>query len=68
VFLTLTCDHAEDVSLENRKLSFGAVELAQAQGDFNVLNERGRREMRVHLHDLARGIGTLTEAVELALT
>jgi transaldolase/glucose-6-phosphate isomerase len=68
VFLTLTCDHAEDVPLENRKLSFGTVELAQAQGDFDVLNERGRRAMRVHLHDLSRGIGTLTEAVERALT
>src|SRR5207302_4211158 len=67
VFLTLTCDHAEDVTLENRKLSFGAFELAQAQGDFEVLNERGRRAMRVHLHDLARGLGLLAQAVEQAL-
>ncbi|HEX3429660.1 MAG TPA: bifunctional transaldolase/phosoglucose isomerase [Rhizomicrobium sp.] len=67
VFLTLTCDHAEDVPLENRKLSFGAVELAQAQGDFAVLNDRGRRAVRVHLHDVARGLGTLTAAVEQAL-
>jgi transaldolase/glucose-6-phosphate isomerase len=68
VFLTLTCDHAEDVQLENRKLSFGAVELAQAQGDFEVMNERGRRAMRVHLHDLSSGLGALTRAVEQALT
>jgi transaldolase/glucose-6-phosphate isomerase len=67
VFLTLTCDHAEDVPLENRKLSFGDVELAQAQGDSEVLNERGRRAMRVHLHDTSRGLGALTEAVERAL-
>jgi transaldolase/glucose-6-phosphate isomerase len=67
VFLTLTCDHAEDVPLENRKLSFGAVELAQAQGDFDVLNERGRRAMRVHLHDLSHGLGALAEAVDQAL-
>ena len=67
VFLTLTCDHKEDVPLENRKLSFGAVELAQAQGDFDVLNERGRRAMRVHLHDLPSGLGALATAFEQAL-
>ena len=67
VFLTLTCDHAEDVPLENRKLSFGAVELAQAQGDFEVLNERSRRAMRVHLDNLSRGLGALREAFEQAL-
>jgi len=67
VFLTLTCDHTEDVPLENRKLSFGAVELAQAQGDFDVLNERGRRAMRVHLHDLPRGLTTLADAIDQVL-
>jgi transaldolase/glucose-6-phosphate isomerase len=67
-FLTVTCDHAEDVPLENRKLSFGAVELAQAQGDFDVLNERGRRAMHVHLHDLSRGLGALAEAIDQALS
>jgi transaldolase / glucose-6-phosphate isomerase len=67
VFLTLTCDHTEDVPLENRKLSFGAVELAQAQGDFDVLNERGRRALRVHLHDVPRGLGALASAFEQAL-
>lgn len=67
VFLTLTCDHREDVPIENRTLSFGAVELAQAQGDFEVLTERGRRAMRVHLHDLSRGLDTLANAFEQAL-
>jgi transaldolase/glucose-6-phosphate isomerase len=67
VFLTLTCDHAVDVPLENRKLSFGAVELAQAQGDFDVLTERGRRAMRVHLHDVSRGLGALSDAVTQVL-
>ncbi len=67
VFLTLTCDHAVDVPLENRKLSFGAVELAQAQGDFDVLTERGRRALRVHLHDVSRGLGALSDAVTQVL-
>jgi len=67
VFLTLTCDHAEDVPLENRKLSFGSVQLAQAQGDFEVLNERKRRAVRLHLHDLPRGLTALKAAFGQAL-
>jgi transaldolase/glucose-6-phosphate isomerase len=67
VFLTLTCDHADDVPVANRKLSFAAVELAQAVGDFEVLNERRRRAIRVHVHDLPRGLNVLRDAVEQAL-
>ena len=68
VFVTLTCDHADDVPMENRKLTFGAVELAQAQGDFEVLKERGRRAIRIHMHDLPRGLDALGKAVEQALS
>ena len=67
VFLTLTCDHAEDVPLEDRKLTFGTVELAQALGDFDVLKERGRRAMRLHLHDLSKGLDALAAALDEAL-
>ena len=31
--------------------SFGIVKAAQARGDFDVLAERGRRALRVHLKD-----------------
>jgi transaldolase/glucose-6-phosphate isomerase len=67
VFITLTCDHAEDVPVANRKLSFAAVELAQAVGDFEVLNDRHRRAVRVHVHDLGHGLSVLKDAVEQAL-
>jgi transaldolase/glucose-6-phosphate isomerase len=67
VFLIITCNHAEDVTVENRKLSFGTVQLAQAQGDFDVLNDRNRRVLRVHLHDLERGLDTLKSAFNEAL-
>ena len=67
VFLTLTCDYAEDVPVANRKLSFGAVELAQAVGDFEVLNDRHRRAVRVHVRDLEQGLGVLKDAVAQAL-
>ncbi|HEY3639406.1 MAG TPA: bifunctional transaldolase/phosoglucose isomerase [Rhizomicrobium sp.] len=67
VFLTLTCDHAEDVPVANRKLTFGTVQLAQAQGDFEVLNDRKRRVLRIHLHDLQRGLDALKTAMTAAL-
>jgi transaldolase/glucose-6-phosphate isomerase len=67
VFLTITCDHAEDVSVANRRLTFGVVQLAQAQGDFDVLNDRKRRVLRIHLHDPARGLDALTKAFNEAL-
>jgi transaldolase/glucose-6-phosphate isomerase len=67
VFLTLTCDHAEDLPLANRKLTFGSVQLAQAVGDFEVLNDRKRRVVRLHLHDLPRGLDAIKDAVAQAL-
>ena len=67
VFLTLTCDHAEDATFENRKLDFRRGQLAQAQGDFDVLNDRKRRALRIHLHDLERGLEALKKAFREAL-
>lgn len=49
VFLQITCDDAEDVSVPGRKYSFGIVKAAQALGDLRVLAERRRRLLRVHL-------------------
>jgi hypothetical protein len=44
------------------------VKAAQARGDFQVLAERGRRALRVHLgSDLAAGLRTLQDAVKQAL-
>jgi transaldolase/glucose-6-phosphate isomerase len=67
VFLTITCDHAQDVAIPGRKASFGTVQLAQALGDCAVLNERGRRSMRIHLHDADKDLGMLAEAIDEAL-
>jgi transaldolase/glucose-6-phosphate isomerase len=67
VFLEITCDHPHDLSIPGRKASFGVVEKAQALGDLAVLNERGRRALRVHLKDPESGLASLREAVEEAL-
>jgi len=68
VFLQITAAHALDIAVPQRKYSFGAVIDATAQGDFAVLNERGRRAMRVHLGaDVGAGLVRLRDAVRAAL-
>jgi transaldolase/glucose-6-phosphate isomerase len=68
VFLQVTCDDARDVQVPGRGYSFGAVKAAQARGDFDVLAERGRRLLRVHLGaDVQAGLTTLQAALETAL-
>ena len=49
VFLQVTCDDAVDLPVPEQKYTFGVVKAAQARGDFQVLVERGRRALRVHL-------------------
>ncbi|HST09545.1 MAG TPA: bifunctional transaldolase/phosoglucose isomerase, partial [Terriglobales bacterium] len=68
VFLQLTCDDAKDLPVPGQKYTFGVVKAAQARGDFQVLVERGRRALRVHLGaDLAAGLRTLQAAIKEAL-
>jgi transaldolase/glucose-6-phosphate isomerase len=68
VFLQVTCDDALDLPVPGQKFTFGVVKAAQARGDFQVLIERGRRALRVHLgRDVNAGLATLTTAVQKAL-
>ena len=39
-----------------QKFTFGVVKAAQARGDFQVLADRKRRALRVHLHDVESGL------------
>ena len=67
VFLQITCDDAHDLQVPGRSFTFGVVKAAQARGDLGVLEERGRRALRVHLGpDVAAGLNALQEAVEAA--
>jgi transaldolase / glucose-6-phosphate isomerase len=49
VFLQITCDDAKDLPVPGAKYTFGIVKAAQARGDFQVLADRGRRALRIHL-------------------
>jgi transaldolase/glucose-6-phosphate isomerase len=68
VFLQITCDDALDLPVPGQKYTFGVVKAAQARGDFQVMVERGRRALRVHLGpDVAAGLRTLQRAITVAL-
>ncbi len=68
VVLQITCDDANDLQVPGQKFTFGVVKAAQARGDFQVLSDRGRRALRVHLGaDVAAGLQTLQAAMTDAL-
>lgn len=68
VFLQITCDDAKDIPVPGQKYTFGIVKAAQARGDFQVLAERDRRALRIHLPaDVAAGLKQLGEAIRHAL-
>lgn len=67
VFLQVTCDDRADLPVPGQKFTFGVVKAAQARGDFQVLADRNRRALRVHLHDVESGLTALESAVKKAL-
>jgi transaldolase / glucose-6-phosphate isomerase len=68
VFLQVTCDDAQDLPVPGQKYTFGVVKAAQARGDFQVLADRKRRALRVHLgSDVKAGLTKLTDLVKQVL-
>lgn len=63
VFLQITSDDAEDFPVPEQKYTFGVVKAAQARGDFQVLLDRDRRALRVHID----GSQSVSEGLELLL-
>jgi transaldolase/glucose-6-phosphate isomerase len=64
VFLQITSDDEFDLQVPEQKYTFGIVKAAQARGDFQVLLDRGRRALRVHLRkDVAAGLRQLSELI-----
>ena len=64
VVIQITCDDAADLPVPGQKYTFGVVKAAQARGDLQVLEERGRRALRVHLgKDVKAGLALVRRAV-----
>jgi len=67
VFLQITCEDAVDLPVPGHGYTFGVVKAAQARGDFEVLAERERRALRVHLgKDTVQGLQQLWRLVAAA--
>ena len=65
VFLQITCDDAHDLPVPGQNYTFGIVKAAQARGDFQVLADRKRRALRVHLgSDVKAGLTKLAALVK----
>ena len=68
VFLQISCDDGVDVQVPDQKYTFGVVKAAQARGDLDVLADRDRRVLRIHLGGhVAAGLTALKDAVRQAL-
>jgi transaldolase / glucose-6-phosphate isomerase len=67
VFLQITCDDPDDIDVPGHSYSFGVVKAAQARGDLQVLAERGRRALRIHLKEVDAGLAELGRALDTAL-
>jgi transaldolase / glucose-6-phosphate isomerase len=64
VFLQITSDDAKDLPVPEQKFTFGVVKAAQARGDFQVLTDRKRRALRVHLGpDVTTGLEKLASLI-----
>jgi hypothetical protein len=63
----MAADAGHDRSVPGRQYSFVVVELAQAQGNPAVLNERKRRALRFHLAKGSAGIKSLVVAIADAM-
>jgi hypothetical protein len=68
VFLQITCDDSQNLPVPGQKYTFGIVKAAQARGDFQVLADRDRRALRVHIGpDVKSGLAKLAELIKQAL-
>lgn len=68
VFLQITGEDPQDLPVPGREYTFGAVKAAQARGDFQVLNQRGRRALRIHLNaPVEEGLRLLNRILDTGL-
>ena len=68
VFLQITGKDSTDIPIPGHRYSFGLVKSAEARGDYQVLTERGRRVLRVHLKQFpVSGLDSLRKEMEKAI-
>jgi transaldolase / glucose-6-phosphate isomerase len=69
VMMQITCDEPTDPAIPSMSVGFRTLLAAQALGDWQSLDSRKRRGMRVHLHgDVDAALRALIDAVDGALS
>ena len=64
VFLQITSEDEKDFDVPKQKYTFGTVKQAQARGDFQVLLDRDRRALRVHLSaDVVKDLKKISQLI-----
>ncbi len=67
-FIQVTSDSKRDLPVPGASYSFGTLIRAQAMGDFQTLQEHGRRAICLHIKgDLSEGVEHVREAIKSAL-
>jgi transaldolase/glucose-6-phosphate isomerase len=68
VFLEITRTADPDLAIPDHRATFGVVQVAQAMGDLDVLAERGRAWLRVHIDgDVEAGLAAIGKLIGAAL-
>ena len=68
LFILITANHAADVAVPGEKYSFAQLELAQAMGDFEALETRGRWLVHLRAEDTGeKSLNDVCEKIESAL-
>ena len=69
VFLEITRKAEPDLAIPGNRASFGTVQLAQALGDLDVLAERRRGWLRIHIEgDVDDGLAAIGRLIAASLT
>lgn len=65
LFIIITADEKEQLPIPNKKFGFATLHQAQALGDFQSLDTKNRRVIRIHLgNDIDAGLNILFQALK----
>ncbi len=65
MFLEITADDSVNLAVPGRRFTFDVVKNAQALGDYQVLCERDRRVLRLHIKGQASdGLSVIHKAIK----
>lgn len=68
LFLELTAEESADLPIPGEPFTFGVLKQAQALGDFQAMQQKGRRVLRIQFRgDLERAMQRLRDALDEAL-